>query len=269
MFPRPGDLRPGQLFLIPDDAFFTPDRRAIIATEEDFHVIRVIDYRSHHVIWEYGHPGVPGSAKGYLDGPDDAYRLPNGLTSVADIRNCRILLIGQDGKIDRQYGQTGACWHNPPHNLAAPNGDTPLPDGGMLISEIGGSWIDRIDARGRLVWAFRGPLLYPSDPQLLPNGHVLVCDYTFPGRVLELDVHGRVVAAFGATSGPNLLNHPSLAIPLPNGLIALNDDWNHRVIIVDMRAQRIVWQYGVTGIYGSAPGYLNTPDGIDFLPKHP
>ena len=26
-FPRPGDLAPGQTFLIPDDAFFTPDGR--------------------------------------------------------------------------------------------------------------------------------------------------------------------------------------------------------------------------------------------------
>ena len=61
----------------------------------------------------------------------------------------------------------------------------------------------------------------------------------------------------------------ALRLRLPNGLIALNDDWNHRVIIVDMRAQKIVWQYGVQGIYGSGPGYLFNPDGIDFLPKHP
>jgi len=215
-FPMPGDLPARQDFLIPDDAFLTPGGSAIIATEEDDHVIREIDIRSRRIVW--------------------------------------------------QYGQVGLCLHDPPRALTAPNGDTPLPDGGMLISEINGSWIDRLDAAGHLVWAFQSPLQYPSDPQLLPNGNVLLCDYSLPGRVVELDRRGGVVASFGAASGPNLLNHPSLAISLPNGLVALNDDWNHRVIIVDMHSQKILWQYGVTGYYGSGPGYLNTPDGIDFLP---
>ena len=41
-FPRPGDLAPGQTFLPPDDAFFSPDGRYIIATQEDDYVISVI-----------------------------------------------------------------------------------------------------------------------------------------------------------------------------------------------------------------------------------
>ena len=42
-FPQPGDLAPGQTFLVPDDAFFSPDGRYIIATQEDDFVISVID----------------------------------------------------------------------------------------------------------------------------------------------------------------------------------------------------------------------------------
>ncbi|HEY8821012.1 MAG TPA: hypothetical protein VIM49_03550, partial [Dermatophilaceae bacterium] len=34
-FPRPGDLAPGQTFKTPDDAFFTPNGRQVITTEED------------------------------------------------------------------------------------------------------------------------------------------------------------------------------------------------------------------------------------------
>ena len=41
-FPRPGDLAPGQTFLQPDDAFFSPDGKYIIATQEDDQVISVI-----------------------------------------------------------------------------------------------------------------------------------------------------------------------------------------------------------------------------------
>src|SRR5207247_8285351 len=34
-FPRPGDLAPGQTFQVPDDAFFSPDGRSLVATQED------------------------------------------------------------------------------------------------------------------------------------------------------------------------------------------------------------------------------------------
>jgi hypothetical protein len=37
------------------------------------------------------------------------------------------------------------------------------------------------------------------------------------------------------------------------------------VVIVSIRRHRIVWQYGHTDQAGSAPGYLNTPDGLDLL----
>ena len=67
-------------------------------------------------------------------------------------------------------------------------------------------------------------------------------------------------------SGPNLLDKPSLAVRLPNGLIAANDDYGDRVILIDPRTSRIVWQYGHTGVASSAPGYLSKPDGLDFLP---
>ncbi|HYM90426.1 MAG TPA: sulfocyanin-like copper-binding protein, partial [bacterium] len=83
-FPRPGDLGPGQTFVDPDDAFYTPGGRTIITNEEDNHTIALIDYATHKIVWEYGHPGQPGSGPGYLDTPDDAYQLPDGRIVVAD-----------------------------------------------------------------------------------------------------------------------------------------------------------------------------------------
>ena len=64
------------------------------------------------------------------------------------------------------------------------------------------------------------------------------------------------------------LDHPSLATPLPNGDVLLNDDGNDRVIVIDPRTNRIVWQYGHSGVPGRAPGYLNDPDGLDLAPPH-
>ncbi len=45
-------------------------------------------------------------------------------------------------------------------------------------------------------------------------------------------------------------------------------DSNHRVIVVDPKTDRIVWQYGETGKKGREPGRLNTPDRVDLAPPY-
>ena len=247
----------------PDDAFFTPGFRSIITNEEFNDTLAEVSLAGKRTLWTYGHGGVPGRSTGYLDAPDDAYRLASGVTSVADIKNCRIVQLRPDHSVLRVLG--GSCTHDPPRGFASPNGDTPLPDGGLLVTEIGG-WVDRLNAAGKLVWSVRSPVSYPSDAQLLPNGHLLVSGFTTPGRVVEMTKTGRVVWSYGDSSGVNRLDRPSLAIRLPNGLIAVNDDWRHRVILVHPKTGRIVWQYGHTDVASAATGYLSKPDGMDFLP---
>jgi len=264
-FPRPGDIRSGQSFRDPDDAFFAPGYRELSVSEEFNDQIAHISLRSRRIVWSYGRAGVAGAAHAELSNPDDAYELRDGDTLVADIRNCRILRLSRAGRIVNEIGSAGMCVHDPPRTLADPNGATPLADGGVLVTEIGG-WVDRLDARGRLVFSVRTPTTYPSDAQLLPNGNVLVAGFESPGRIYELTPHGRVVWSYGPAAGPGSLDRPSLAMRLPNGLIAATDDWHHRVVIIDPRSKRIVWQYGHNGVPGSARGYLSKPDGLDLLP---
>jgi outer membrane protein assembly factor BamB len=159
----------------------------------------------------------------------------------------------------------GSCVHDPPNGFASPNGDTPLPGGGVLVTEIGG-WVDRLSRTGRLLWSVRSPVPYPSDAQLLPHGRILATSFTDPGRIVLFDRHGRVHWSFGAASGRNRLDKPSLAVRLSNGMIAANDDYNDRVIVIDPATKRIVWQYGHTGVAGRAPGFLDKPDGLDPAP---
>jgi hypothetical protein len=136
-----------------------------------------------------------------------------------------------------------------------------------MVSEIEGSWIDAIDGQGNLSFAVKTPVSYPSDPQPLPGGRILLADYATPGHVLIIDRHGHVLWRYGPKTGPGELNHPSLAMALPNGDVAVNDD--DRVIVIDPRTNRIGWQYGHTEIPGTAHGYLNTADGMDFIPAGP
>lgn len=49
-------------------------------------------------------------------------------------------------------------------------------------------------------------------------------------------------------------------------MIAVTDGLHDRVVLIDRAAKRIVWQYGHDSTPGSAPGYLNNPDGLQLVP---
>ncbi len=263
-YPAPGASL-AMPFRFGDDTFFGPRHDRIISNQEDQHTIQIISFPGRRILWRYGHVNQRGSANGYLNTPDDAYLLPNGLVTVADAYNCRVLFINRAHDVVRRYGTNGVCRHAPPSELGPINGATPLPDGGTLVSEINGSWVDDIGPDGKLRWTVQAPVSYPSDPQLLDHGRILLADYARPGHALIMTTHGRVLWRYGPSSGPGELDHPSLAFRIAPGLIAINDDYRHRVVLVDVHTNRIVWQYGHTDRPGRGPGYLNTPDGLDLL----
>jgi len=264
-FPRPGDLARGQSFLVPDDAFFSPDGKYIIATQEDDFVVSVISVAKHKIVYRYGTPGVPGSGPNHLDNPDDALLAPGGDIVSADIKNCRIITIAPPAHhLLHAIGQgSGGCLHQPPQRFGSPNGAFPLTDGRYLVTEINGDWVDEMSLTGQVSWSTHPPgVLYPSDTNEVYPGRYLTVDYSDPGQVVEFDSHGRRLWRFGG------LNKPSLGLPLPNGDILVNDDFNNRVIVIDPVTHRIVWQYGHTGVAGSKPGYLHDPDGVDLTPPN-
>ncbi len=269
-FPRPGDLRPGQTFKVPDDAFFTPDGRQIVATEEDDYVVSLIDIASHRIVWRYGTPGVHGSGDNHLWNPDDALMLTNGDVLIPDIKNCRLLVVAVGSHTPKQTlgSAVRPCQHAPPDRFGSPNGAFPMTNGHLLVTEINGDWISEIDLTGHVYHATHAPgMTYPSDTNEVRPGVYLTADYRRPGTVETFDAQGRLLWRY-RPSGSHALNKPSLARPLPNGDVILNDDYNHRVIVVNPSTNRIVWQYGHLGHPGSAPGYLRIPDGLDLLPLH-
>jgi hypothetical protein len=273
-FPTARDRRLGRQLVYDDDTFVEPGGKALVTNEEDHGDILSIDIKTHRVTRLFGTPG-PQAGQGrsagppnLLNWPDDAYVLPDGTLTVADAYRCRILFI-RDHRIVRQIGRTDVCVHDPPRTLGSVNGDTPLPDGGVLVSEIVGSWIDDFSRSGSLRWSFQAPVSYPSDPQPLSRGRILLTDYNQPGSALIVNRHGQVLWRYGPTSGWGELNHPSLAIMLPDGDVAINDDYNDRVVIVDPKRHRIVWDYGHLATPGRGHGFLTTPDGMDYVPLGP
>jgi outer membrane protein assembly factor BamB len=275
-YPSRGRPAPSGGFYFPDDAFFIRHGTAIISNQEDNDTIVEIAYPSGHILWRYGHPRTPGSGPGYLNTPDDTYLLRGGRMSVADAKNCRVLIIAEHTKrVVHSIGSPARCVHDPPASLGSPNGDTPLQDGNLLISEINGSWIDEITPSGKLVWTVRLPIGYPSDPQQLGPDRYLVADYEHPGGIVEFNRRGQVVYQYRPTQGVGVLDHPSLVERLPSGVFMVNDDYNHRMVAIDPSTKALVWQYGITGHAGTAHGRLNTPDGFDLLapdgttPTHP
>lgn len=248
-----------------DDSFFTDNGKTVIVNLENYQLIQQIDYATKKVIWSYGVGGIRGSVGEHLNNPDDAYKLPNGDVTVADIKNCRILEIAPDKHIVRQYGKAGQC-SNKKGFLNKPNGDTPLPNGHMFISNIVGHNVIELDENWHPVLTVQLPLQYPSDPQLTQAGNILIADYMNPGKIIEISKQGKVLWEYDG-EGNVKLNRPSLAIELPNGNILANDDYNHRVIVIDKQTKKIIWQYGVTGKPGIGYGQLNTPDGLDIIKR--
>ncbi len=264
-FPRPGR----RSLPLPDDAFFSPNGRQIVVTEEDVDAVALVDVASHRIVWRYGAVGVPGSGRDRLAHPDDAMLLPNGSIIVADIENCRILLLRRPARHPTRATGSPAegCVHSPPRAWGSPNGAFPLEGGGTLVTEINGDWVDALSRSGRLLWSTHPPgVYYPSDSNEVRRGLYVTVGWQSPGVLETFDRQGRLHWRYRPRRGAPALDHPSLALPLPNGDFLLNDDFNDRVIVINPRTNRVVWQYGHTGVAGSAPGYLSRPDGVDLVP---
>jgi hypothetical protein len=118
-----------------------------------------------------------------------------------------------------------------------------------------------------VLWSTHPPgISYPSDSNEVRPGLYVTVGWQSPGILETFDRRGRLRWRYRPRAGAPPLDHPSLALPLPNGDFLVNDDFNDRVIVIDPRTDRVVWQYGHTAVPGNAPGYLSRPDGVDLVP---
>ena len=165
---------------------------------------------------------------------------------------------------------------------------TPV-EGHVLIADQFNNRVIEVSAEGRIVWHFGlgpgdvGPtsIIGTNDAQRVGSLTLMAGTGAPPGteplcpngcadnRVMLVDRDGHIVwqyGTFGVTgAGDNELNTPVQDTYLPNGHVLITDQGNERVIEVEREHNRIVWQYGMTGVIGSGFDQLNNPNSAELL----
>ena len=235
--------------LLPRRRLLHPRGTGIISNQEDNHTIVEIGYPSGKILWQYGHPCVPGSAPGYLNQPDDAYLLKSGTITVADASNNRILFISPAGTGDRPDRQRGRrpqptyldrlsrTATRPRQRRRTGVGDQRLVDRRVHPGRKAG--VDRAHADGELPLgppaAGPEPLL---DDGLRPTGRGpgarVQPTGTVPGcTTWRWRRHAEEAVAGGAVA--QRADHGQRRLPQPGGRHRPGDN-------------SIVWQYGITDV---------------------
>ena len=161
--------------------------------------------------------------------------------------------------------------------------------GNLLISDQFNNRVIEVNRNKQIVWSFgsgnpslcnpgTGTIIGLNDAERLGDGLTLLAGTGIPAgadsllpagcvdnRVIVVDQAGNIVWQYGqagvAGSGFDQLNVPVFALQLPNHNIAIVDQANNRVIVVDRNSKHIVWMYGPA----SGPGALNNPNSVELL----
>jgi hypothetical protein len=234
----------------------------VIADQYNNRVIEVTPQGQ--IVWTFGDGNsVPGPTS--VVAPNDAERLPNGMTLVsgtgtgpgteptcpADGGGCpdnRVLLVGSDGGIAWEYGDDGG--------LSAPVSAVMLASGNVLITDQGNQRIVEVTQGKTIAWQYQPmtdagfALDNPNSALRLPNGNTLIADEN-NGRVIEVDDAGTLKWQYSTTPDAGPLSGVAFASRLSNGNTLISDSGNNRILEVDSTGT-VVWAYYTTSRSTSA-----------------
>jgi hypothetical protein len=154
----------------------------------------------------------------------------------------------------------------------------------LIADQLNNRVIEVNPVNGAIVWQFgdggsvAGPttIFAPHDAERVHSLTYIACAGVPPGgepgcptgcpdnRVIAVNKKGRIVWQYGQAgvtgSGDNELNNPVSVRLLPHHRFLITDQGNHRVIeLTRKKKNQIAWQYGTTGVSGSATNQLNNP----------
>ncbi len=184
----------------------------------------------------------------------DADRLPNGNTLV---------VYGGDEKSDAQVkeinpeGEIVWSWYakdhfdKPPYNdiyhqgWLHTNAVTRLPNGNTLISPRNFDFMVELDPQGSVVRTIgEGVFDGQHDPEVLPNGNILLANHGRPHRAIEFDPEtGEIVWEYAVRDPQNYPVRDTDRLPNGNTLIT----GSHKIMEVTPEG-KIVWQLSLKGI---------------------
>lgn len=186
------------------------------------------DYNGNHV----SIVSADGSVEWQVDAknPQDCWLLPNG----------NILFAYHDGAKEMTKDKQVVWEYKAPEKTEC-HAAQPLPNGNVLVVEVGTSRIVEVDREGKIAKEIK----LTTAPEVkmhnqfrgtrkLANGHYLVC-FKGEGKVVELDGDGKVLREVKVPGDP----HEVVPLPNKNWLITCGD--GHKVVEVDP-ADKVVWE---------------------------
>lgn len=207
----------------------------------------------------------------YLDSKvsHDADRLPNGNTLIVwgwdeNRADAQVKEVDKNGNVVWRW-YAGDHFSDTDARIAQDgfshtNGVVRLSSGNTLISLRTFDMLAEVDSSGEVVWSLRDVFRAPHDPEILPNGNILVADHSRAQQTMELTPSGELVWRFRASDIHTIrYNHQ-----LPNGNIIFTD----RTKIVEVtRSKEIVWQLELTDAKSDEkPMYKADKAGAQALP---
>ncbi|MEX2576591.1 MAG: arylsulfotransferase family protein [Halofilum sp. (in: g-proteobacteria)] len=242
--------------------------------------------RSSEVVWknlDRFHHDLSVAEDGRIVTLTHAYRedVPEGLDHLSrPVLDDYLTVVGPDGRTQHKFSlletlersaYRDLLWQTPTYTLADPlhtNAVDVLSQrdasrlaqkipaaapGQVLVSfrEVGGGLIALVDpVEEELLWAQRGQWRSQHDPDVLPNGNLLLFDnlgdYGAAGRsrVVEIDpAHGGVVWAYGGSEDKPLESViRSAQQPLANGNVLITESDGGRLLEITREGEP-VWEY--------------------------
>jgi hypothetical protein len=234
------------------------------------------------IVWQYGQFGMTGSGYDLLNTPvqntwlpredeHDAWsEFPHGHVLITDQGNERIIEVDLHKNIVWQYGTTGVIG-NGPNQLSNPNSAELLENGHILIADENNNRAIEVDRDLNIIHTYTagGTVSGVAFASRLENGDTLITDSN-NSRIVEVDANDQVVWQYLTNNGPNSNNNrpgggplPTRAVRLKDGHTLISDQYNHRVIEVNM-AMKIVRTFGKINTLGYntdnvSNGGLNSP----------
>jgi hypothetical protein len=205
--------------------------------------------RTGKIAWSFGTggPSQCTAGTGTVIAPNDAERLPGGLTLIAGTGTgaCpdnRVIVVNEAGDIVYQYGQAGVAG-NGANQLNVPVFAIQEPSGNYLITDQSNNRIIETDANQNITYQYGPPsgpgtLNSPNSAELLPNNHILIADEN-NNRAFEIDPsqHNKIV--FQYKRG---LNTVAFASRLPNGDTLIADAGHNRIVEINA-AKSVTFKY--------------------------